>query len=92
VDYFDEAGTDPPNSTTGEAYLQQGNKMYQVAAFTVRKFCLEGVTIYTDEFPSRARTFSRSVMSVSNSSTPDSKVRITCCHVIKCKCALMHKV
>jgi autophagy-related protein 2 len=85
VDYFDEAGTDPPNPTPGEAYLQQGNKMYQVAAFTTRKFCLEGITMYTDEFPSRARTFSRSVMSLSNSSTPDSKVRIMyCCHIIMC--------
>ncbi|XP_021929227.1 autophagy-related protein 2 homolog B-like isoform X2 [Zootermopsis nevadensis] len=73
MDYFDEAGTDPPNSTPGEAYLQQGNKTYQVAAFTARKFCLEGITMYTDEFPSRARTFSRSVTSLSNSSTPDSK-------------------
>ncbi|GFG37838.1 hypothetical protein Cfor_03151 [Coptotermes formosanus] len=73
VDYSDEAGTDPPNSTPSETYLQQGNKGYQVAAFTARKFCLEGITMYTDEFPSRARTFSRSVMSLSSSSTPDSK-------------------
>lgn len=73
VDYFDEAGTDPPNSTPGETYFQQGNKVYQVAAFTARKFYLEGITMYTDEFPSRARTFSRSVMSLSSSSTPDSK-------------------
>lgn len=90
MDYFDEAGTDPPNPTPGEAYLQQGNKMYQMAAFTTRKFCLEGITMYTDEFPSRARTFSRSVVSLSNSSTPDSKVRMMyCCHVIKCKCTFM---
>jgi autophagy-related protein 2 len=89
VDYSDEAGTDPPNSTPSETYLQQGNKGYQVAAFTARKFCLEGITMYTDEFPSRARTFSRSVMSLSSSSTPDSKVRMKyCCLVIRCKYAL----
>lgn len=86
VDYFDEAGTDPPNPTAGEAYLQQGNKMYHVAAFSARKFYLEGITMYTDEFPSRARTFSRSVMSLSSSSTPESKVRVKyCCHIIRCK-------
>ena len=86
VDYFDEAGTDPPNLTPGETYLQQGNKVYQVAAFTARKFYLEGITMYTDEFPSRARTFSRSVMSLSSSSTPDSKVRMKyCCLIFRCK-------
>ncbi|XP_069689778.1 autophagy-related protein 2 homolog B isoform X2 [Periplaneta americana] len=73
VDYCDEAGTDPPNAPSGESYLQPGSKVYQVAAFTTKKFYLEGVTMYTDEFPSRARTFSRSVMSLSSSSTPDSK-------------------
>jgi hypothetical protein len=84
VDYFDEAGTDPPNPIPGEAYLQQGNKMYHVAAFSTRKFYLEGVTMYTDEFPSHARTFSRSVMSLSSSSTPDSKVRVKhYCHTIR---------
>jgi hypothetical protein len=83
VDYFDEAGRDPPNST------QQGNKVYQVAAFTARKFYLEGITMYTDEFPSRARTISRSVMSLSSSSTPDSKVRMKyCCLMVRCKYAL----
>lgn len=45
VDYFDEAGTDPPNLMPGETYLQQGNKVYQVAAFTARKFYLEGITM-----------------------------------------------
>nr|CAD7441323.1 unnamed protein product [Timema bartmani] len=73
LDYFDEAGADPPAPSTPEAQLQQGNKMYQVAAFTTKKFYLNGITLYTDEFPSKARTFSRSVMTMSSSSTPDSK-------------------
>lgn len=51
-------------------------RAYHIAAFTTKMFCLEGVTIYTDEFPSQARTFSRSVMSMSTGSTPDSKVRL----------------
>lgn len=73
MDYFDEAGTDLPAPSTSDVQ-QQANKLYQVAAFTTKKFYLEGVTLYTDEFPSRARTFSRSVMSLSASSTPESKV------------------
>ncbi|XP_066992632.2 autophagy-related protein 2 homolog A [Anabrus simplex] len=73
MDYFDEAGTDPPVPPDGDILLQQANKVYQVAAFTTKKFHLEGVTLYTDEFPSQARTFSRSVMSMSSSSTPESK-------------------
>lgn len=89
VDYFDEAGTDPPNPAAGEPYSQPGNRMYHVAAFSTRKFYLEGITLYTDEFPSRARTFSRSVMSLSSSSTPDSKVRIKYrCFIIRSKYAV----
>ncbi|XP_049811820.1 autophagy-related protein 2 homolog A [Schistocerca nitens] len=73
MDYCDEAGTDPPTPPMGDTQLQQANKLYQVAAFTTKKFYLEGVSLYTDEFPSQARTFSRSVMSSSTGSTPESK-------------------
>ncbi|KAE8748880.1 hypothetical protein FOCC_FOCC004474 [Frankliniella occidentalis] len=71
IDYLDEAGADPPKDS--EAVPGETGKAYHIAAFTTKKFCLEGVTIYTDEFPSQARTFSRSVMSMSTGSTPDSK-------------------
>ncbi|KAK7872956.1 hypothetical protein R5R35_004266 [Gryllus longicercus] len=74
IDYFDEAGADPPMPPSGDPQLHQANKVYQVAAFTTKAFYLEGVVLYTDEFPSRARTFSRSVMSLSTSSSPESKL------------------
>lgn len=73
MDYFDEAGSDcQPQS--GE---EQQPNVYEVAAFTTKKLYIEGMTAYTDEFPSRARTFSRSVVSVSTSSSPESKVSDT---------------
>ncbi|KAF7991887.1 hypothetical protein HCN44_010688 [Aphidius gifuensis] len=71
LEYSDEAGSDPTNVNI------DGNKPtkgYVISAFTTKKFYLEGVTFNTDEFPSRARTFSRSVMTMSrSSSTPDLK-------------------
>lgn len=72
IDYLDEAGADPPAPEV-EVTGGETGRAYHIAAFTTKKFCLEGVTIYTDEFPSQARTFSRSVMSMSTGSTPDSK-------------------
>lgn len=74
LEYSDEAGSDPSNVTL-EA--NQPTKGYVISAFTIKRFYLEGVTFHTDEFPSRARTFSRSVMTMSRGSTPDSKVRKT---------------
>lgn len=77
IDYLDEAGSDPPNVQDVQAVPGENSKAYHIAAFTTKKFCLEGVTIYTDEFPSKARTFSKSVMSMSTGSTPDSKTSET---------------
>lgn len=71
LEYSDEAGSDPSTTTMDPSQSQKG---YIVSAFTTKRFYLEGVTIHTDEFPSRARTFSRSVMTTSRGSTPDSKV------------------
>ncbi|XP_012255190.2 autophagy-related protein 2 homolog A [Athalia rosae] len=70
LEYSDEAGSDPGSSTLDPNLT---NKGYVVSAFATKKFYLEGVTFHTDEFPSRARTFSRSVMTASRGSTPDSK-------------------
>lgn len=70
LEYSDEAGLDP-SSTSLDSSQSKG---YIVSAFTTKRFYLEGVTFHTDEFPSRARTFSRSIMSISRGSTPDSKV------------------
>ncbi|XP_008558251.1 autophagy-related protein 2 homolog B [Microplitis demolitor] len=69
LEYSDEAGSDPSNVNL-DANQSKG---YVVSAFTTKRFYLEGVTFHTDEFPSRARTFSRSVMTTSRGSTPDSK-------------------
>ncbi|XP_034941345.1 autophagy-related protein 2 homolog B [Chelonus insularis] len=70
LEYSDEAGSDPSNVNLD---ANQPTKGYVVSAFTTKRFYLEGVTFHTDEFPSRARTFSRSVMTTSRGSTPDSK-------------------
>ncbi|KAK0093179.1 hypothetical protein PV326_014144 [Microctonus aethiopoides] len=72
LEYSDEAGSDPSNVNL-DANNQQQTKGYVVSAFTTKRFYLEGVSFHIDEFPSRARTFSRSVMTTSRGSTPDSK-------------------
>ncbi|XP_011303463.1 autophagy-related protein 2 homolog B [Fopius arisanus] len=68
LEYSDEAGSDPSTLTPDP---NQPSKGYIVSAFTTKRFYLEGVTFHIDEFPSRARTFSRSVMTTSRCSTPD---------------------
>ncbi|XP_043255081.1 autophagy-related protein 2 homolog A [Colletes gigas] len=70
LEYSDEAGMDP-NSTSLDP--SQSTKGYIVSAFTTKRFYLDGVTFYTDEFPTCTRTFSRSVITTSRGSTPDSK-------------------
>ncbi|XP_017890148.1 autophagy-related protein 2 homolog B isoform X2 [Ceratina calcarata] len=70
LEYSDEAGLDPSSTSLDPS---QSTKGYVVSAFTTKRFCLEGVTFHTDEFPSRARTFSRSIITTSRGSTPDSK-------------------
>lgn len=50
---------------------QEHSKAYIVSSFTTKNFLLEGVKMSTVEFPSKARTFSRSVMSHSVVSTND---------------------
>ncbi|XP_076234909.1 autophagy-related 2 [Calliopsis andreniformis] len=70
LEYSDEAGLDPSSTSLDPS---QSTKGYVVSAFTTKRFYLEGVTFYTDEFPSRARTFSKSIITTSRGSTPDSK-------------------
>ncbi|KRT81121.1 hypothetical protein AMK59_6232 [Oryctes borbonicus] len=60
MEYFDEAGHDPTTEET--AGNTQDDKSYVVSSFTCKDLYLEGVTLSTIEFPSRARTFSRSVI------------------------------
>lgn len=68
LEYLDEAGDDPATSETAELANQDENKAYVISSFTLKKFVLEGVTFSTEEFPSRSRTFSRSVMNQSETS------------------------
>ncbi|XP_076284575.1 autophagy-related 2 isoform X1 [Lasioglossum baleicum] len=70
LEYSDEAGLDPSSTSIDPS---QATKSYIVSAFTTKRFYVEGVSFYTDEFPSRARTFSRSLIATSRGSTPDSK-------------------
>ncbi|XP_076666317.1 autophagy-related 2 isoform X1 [Andrena cerasifolii] len=70
LEYSDEAGLDPSSTSLDPS---QPTKGYVVSAFTTKRFYLEGVTFSMDEFPSCARTFSRSIITTSRGSTPDSK-------------------
>ncbi|CAG0883695.1 unnamed protein product [Darwinula stevensoni] len=65
IDYFDEAGVE---MRKGEDMPKQG---YQPAAFSIKKMYFHGVSFFVDEFPSRARTFSRSHSSSLGASTHD---------------------
>lgn len=68
LEYSDEAGSDPSNVNLDPNLQSKG---YVIQAFMTKKFYLEGVTIFTDEFPATARTSSRS-----RCSTPDSRVKL----------------
>ncbi|XP_032665002.1 autophagy-related protein 2 homolog A isoform X2 [Odontomachus brunneus] len=69
LEYSDEAGLDPSSTSLD---CKESAKTYIISAFTTKRFYLEGVTFNTDEFPSHARTFSKSMVE-STCSTPDSK-------------------
>ncbi|XP_011643358.1 autophagy-related protein 2 homolog B [Pogonomyrmex barbatus] len=69
LEYSDEAGLDPSSTSLDP---DESTKGYIISAFSTKRFYMEGVTFHTDEFPSRARTFSRSMLA-STCSTPDSK-------------------
>ncbi len=60
VDYYDMAGLNEGNS--------QGDQgMNEKSAYATKKFALEGVTLFSDEFASNEKTQSRSCSSVSES-------------------------
>ena len=65
LEYSDQAGTDPTNNNLDSNKPKGCSSTF----FMTKRFYMEGVTIYTDEFPSKARTSSRS-----RCSTPDSRV------------------
>lgn len=63
MQYSDEAGSDPMAGETGNLSNQDSKKAYIIQSFTVKRILIEGVTFSTVEFCSKARTFSRSVIS-----------------------------
>ncbi|KAL3285630.1 hypothetical protein HHI36_000162 [Cryptolaemus montrouzieri] len=63
MEYSDEAGNDPYKAEASEQDDETAKKAYVVQTFTTKNFNIEGVTVSTVEFPSKARTFSRSMMS-----------------------------
>ncbi|XP_028031335.1 autophagy-related protein 2 homolog A isoform X2 [Bombyx mandarina] len=68
INYFDEAGAEPAPDVTNP----EKTKTYIVATYTNKKIKFDGVALYTDEFPSKLRTMSRSlIMEKSVSSQPD---------------------
>lgn len=68
IDYFDEAGSEPTPDVTDP----DKPKTYIVATYTNKKVKFDGVTMYTDEFPSKLRTMARSlIMEKSVSSQAD---------------------
>ncbi|KAK4884514.1 hypothetical protein RN001_000785 [Aquatica leii] len=70
MEYMDAAGDDPPTGESLNTNNLEQNKAFIVSSFTTKNFYFQGVTLSTVEFPSRARTFSRSVIyqsTISNS-------------------------
>lgn len=67
MEYSDEAGDDPPTGESPDGYSQDQNKAYVVTSLTTKNFILKGINFSTVEFPIAARTFSRSVISMSQS-------------------------
>lgn len=57
IDYFDEAGNE---SAEYNEYASK-RKIYEPVTFSTKKFTLEGINLYTDEFPQHYRTVFRDV-------------------------------
>ncbi|KOB74217.1 putative autophagy-related protein 2-like protein, partial [Operophtera brumata] len=76
IDYFDEAGTEPsPDMTDPEK-----SKTYVVATYTNKKIQFSGITLYTDEFPSKLRTMARSLIMEKSVSSQADKTESTETH------------
>ncbi|XP_023213740.1 autophagy-related protein 2 homolog B-like [Centruroides sculpturatus] len=56
IDYFDEAG----NENTEYSDHTSKRNIYEPVTFSTKKFTLEGVNLYSDEFPQHYRTVIRS--------------------------------
>ncbi|CAH1999640.1 unnamed protein product [Acanthoscelides obtectus] len=62
IEYSDESGNDPTPEEATDLTNQDSKKAYIVQSVTTKKFNIQGVTLSTVEFSSKARTFSRSVL------------------------------
>lgn len=66
ITYADESSNDPPKEEATDLSKQDEKKAYLEQSYTARSTRLEGITISTVEFSSKARTVSQSVMSDSS--------------------------
>nr|CAI5847822.1 unnamed protein product [Callosobruchus analis] len=62
IEYSDESGNDPTPEEATDLTNRDSKKAYIVQSVTTKKFNIQGVTLSTVEFSSKARTFSRSVL------------------------------
>lgn len=69
VDYFDEAGLGKGTPTS-----ESCRAGYEQPAFASKKFHIEGLTMYTDEFPAKSKTMTKSgiVVTSDSNSSPES--------------------
>ncbi|XP_072387744.1 autophagy-related protein 2 homolog A isoform X1 [Diabrotica undecimpunctata] len=66
IEYSDEAGNDPSTEENLDQTNQDSKKAYVVNSYTTKNFIITGITFSTVEFFSKARTFSRSVLTQSH--------------------------
>jgi hypothetical protein len=71
IQYFDEAGVSTVGNSpdTMPVPEQKEGNVYEVASCSTKKFILEGISIYTDEYPAEARTFIRDPLDLCGSAT-----------------------
>ncbi|XP_050712970.1 autophagy-related protein 2 homolog A-like [Eriocheir sinensis] len=76
IDYFDEAvGKTTPTSESN----QNTQSNHEQTAFACKKLYIEGLTMYTDEFPAKSKTMGKSVIvpSTDSNSSPESGSKVS---------------
>nr|XP_045593817.1 autophagy-related protein 2 homolog B-like isoform X2 [Procambarus clarkii] len=71
IDYFDEAGLGKTTPT------ETGKPGYEQQAFASKKFHIEGLTLYTDEFPAKSKAKSAINPSSESNSSPESGSKVS---------------
>lgn len=74
IDYFDEAGLVKMAQTSDNS-----QSSHEHSAFASKKFLIEGLTMYTDEFPAKSKGMGRSVVipSTESNSSPESGSKVS---------------